>query len=50
MEYLAESIWYLAWPVLLYVSYKFVALNLHHYKKMERLEELEEIHAKAAKE
>ena len=49
MEYLTQSIWYLSWPVLIYLSYKFVVLNLHHYKKMERLEELEEIHAKVAK-
>ena len=46
MEYLTESIWYLSWPVLIYLSYKFVTLNLHHYKKMERLEELEAIHVK----
>ncbi len=44
MEYLAESIWYLSWPIIIYISYKFVSLNLHHYKKMERLEELENIH------
>lgn len=46
MEYLTESFWYLSWPVLIYLSYKFVTLNLHHYKKMERLEALEEMHAK----
>ena len=45
MEYLTETIWYLSWPVLIYISYKFVTLNLHHYKKMERLEELEAIYA-----
>ena len=45
MEYLTESIWYLSWPLLIYISYKFVSLNLHHYKKTERLEELEKIHA-----
>jgi len=41
MEYLAESIWYLSWPVLIYISYKFVALNLDHHKNMEKIEELE---------
>jgi len=45
MEMLVESIWYLAWPVILYVSLKFVQLNLKHYEKMERLEELEALYA-----
>jgi len=44
MEYLTESIWYLSWPVIIYLAYKFVTLNLHHSKKMERLEELEKIY------
>ena len=43
MEYLNEIIWYASWPVLIYVSLKFVQLNLRHFKKMERLEELEEL-------
>ena len=46
MEYLTEIIWYTSWPVLIYLSVKFVQVNLHHYKKMERLEELEALHAK----
>jgi len=45
MEMLAEIIWYSTWPVILYVSLKFVQLNLKHYEKMERLEELEALHA-----
>ncbi len=45
MEILSEIIWYASWPVLLYISVKFVQLNLQHYKKMERLEELEALHA-----
>ena len=34
-------IWYSAWPVVIYLSLKFVMLNLKHFSKMERLEELE---------
>ena len=49
MQYFTELIWYLSWPVLIYLSYRFVVLNLHHYKKMERLETLEKIHTKATK-
>lgn len=41
MEYLSELFWYLSWPVLIYLSYKFVSLNLDHHEKMERLEGLE---------
>lgn len=45
MEMLTEIFWYLAWPVILYASLKFVQLNLKHYEKMERPEELEELYA-----
>ncbi|WP_297442181.1 hypothetical protein [Sulfurimonas sp.] len=45
METIAEMIWYASWPVVIYLSVKFVQLNLNHYKKMERLEELEEYFA-----
>jgi len=41
MENLSEIIWYITWPVLIYVSLKFVELNLKHLKQMEKLEELE---------
>jgi len=34
-------IWYSVWPVVIYLSLKFVMLNLKHFAKMERLEELE---------
>ena len=42
---LSGIIWYASWPILIYLSLKFVTLNLKHYKKMERLEELEALHA-----
>jgi len=45
MEYLAEIIWYSSWPVVIILSVKFVQLNLKHYEKMERLEELEALHS-----
>jgi len=45
METLQEIIWYSSWPVIIYLGLKFVELNLSHFKKMERLEELEAIHA-----
>ncbi|WP_345976418.1 hypothetical protein [Sulfurimonas sp. HSL3-7] len=41
MEHLSGMIWYATWPVIIYMSYKFVELNLRHFAKMERLEELE---------
>ena len=44
MEYLTETIWYASWPIIIYLSVKFVQLNLKHYAKMERLEELEALH------
>jgi len=44
MENLSEIIWYASWPILIYISLKFVELNLEHFKKMERLEELEALH------
>jgi len=49
MEYLNEMIWYISWPIIIILSVKFVQLNLKHYKKMERLEELEALHAKTVK-
>ncbi len=42
MDYTEAIIWYTAWPVLIFIAYKFVMLNLHHHAKMERLEMLEE--------
>ncbi len=41
MEHLSGMIWYATWPVIIYMSFKFVELNLRHFAKMQRLEELE---------
>ena len=35
----------LVWPVVIYVSWKFVTLNLKHISKMEYLEEFENTHS-----
>ncbi len=40
-NYTEALIWYSIWPLLIYVAYRFVLLNLRHHAKMERLEELE---------
>ncbi len=42
MEYIDAIIWYCVWPVLIYVAYRFVLLNMKHHAKMERLDMLEE--------
>jgi hypothetical protein len=42
VEYIDAIMWYVSWPVLIYLSYRFVLLNLKHHAKMERLEMLEE--------
>ncbi len=41
MNYTEAILWYLAWPLIIWLSLKFVMLNLKHHKNMERLEELE---------
>ena len=45
MENLSEILWYVSWPIVIYTGLKFVQLNLQHYTKMERLEELETLHS-----
>ena len=40
-SYTASLIWFVLWPLVIFFSYKFVALNIKHFSKMERLEELE---------
>jgi len=41
-HYTASLIWFVLWPVMIYISYKFVSLNIKHFQKLERLEELED--------
>jgi len=40
MEYLSEIIWYLMWPITIFVAVKFVELNLKQVENMEELEQL----------
>ncbi|ADV45867.1 hypothetical protein [Nitratifractor salsuginis] len=46
MDYTEAIIWYLSWPLLIYITYRFVWLNIRHHQRMERLEELEEHYGK----
>jgi hypothetical protein len=41
MNYIDGILWYASWPIVLWVAYKFVMINLYHHAKMERLEMLE---------
>ncbi len=36
-------IWYASWPVLIFVTWRFVWLNIQHNEKMERLAMYEQI-------
>ena len=42
MQYTDAILWYASWPVLIYIAYRFVLLNMKHHAKMERLEEYEQ--------
>ncbi|WP_292656302.1 hypothetical protein [Nitratifractor sp.] len=42
MDYTDAIIWYLSWPVLIYVAYRFVWLNIRHHARMEELQLLKE--------
>ncbi len=33
ISYASGIIWYFSWPVLIYISYKFVSLNIDHFDK-----------------
>jgi|APCry1669189101_1035198.scaffolds.fasta_scaffold00541_3 glycerol-3-phosphate acyltransferase PlsY len=35
-------IWYATWPVVIFITWKFVYLNIRHHHNMERLEAFEE--------
>ncbi len=41
MDFIEAIIWFCSWPMLIFVAYKFVMINLTHHAKMERLEMLE---------
>jgi hypothetical protein len=46
MEYLSEIVWYAGWPVLIYVSLKFVEFNFDHFIRTKKAEEFEALHGK----
>ncbi len=50
MEYLGEIIWYIALPITVWLSLKFVQHNLMHFKKLEHLEEYEKRYGKLEEE
>jgi len=33
ISYTSGMIWYFSWPVLIYITYKFVSLNIDHFDK-----------------
>jgi hypothetical protein len=39
IDYTSSLAWLAAWPVVIYLSYKFVRLNINHLKKLEKLDE-----------
>ncbi len=42
MDYTDAILWFISWPILIFIAYKFIIINLKHHAKMERLEMLEE--------
>lgn len=42
MQYTESIIMLLLWPAFIFLSFLFVKLNLKHFHKLERLEELEQ--------
>ena len=37
MKYLDAILWYSAWPILIFISYKFVEYNIKSFSKKEKL-------------
>lgn len=37
-EYIVSSLWILAWPFVIWISYLFTRLNINQLKRMEELE------------
>lgn len=38
IDYTSSLMWLVAWPVVIYISYKFITLNIGHLKKLEQLD------------
>jgi len=41
MNYTNAIIWFISWPIIIWLAYKFVSLNVTHFENMEKLEELD---------
>jgi hypothetical protein len=39
MDYTSSLIWLAVWPLLIYLGYKFTALNIKHFNRLEKLDE-----------
>lgn len=39
MDYTSSLIWLAVWPLLIYLGYRFTALNVKHFNRLEKLEE-----------
>lgn len=42
MQYLKEILFILSWPLVIYISYKFIVLNIKHFEKMEKYQDKED--------
>lgn len=39
IDYTESLIWLAAWPLIIYLGYKFAAFNMAHFTRIERLEQ-----------
>jgi hypothetical protein len=33
VDYVSGAVWMCTWPVLIYISYKFIVLNINHFEE-----------------
>ena len=39
VDYTTSLIWLAAWPLIIFLGYRFAAFNVKHFARMERLQE-----------
>lgn len=39
IDYTSSIMWLIAWPLIIYISYKFIRLNITHFQKLEKMDE-----------
>ncbi|MFP4331910.1 MAG: hypothetical protein ACLFQJ_01295 [Campylobacterales bacterium] len=39
IDYTSSIMWLIAWPLIIYISYKFIRLNISHLQKLEKMDE-----------